>query len=177
MPLPEENPVYVRCVGEQFFWTFHYPGKDGVFGTINSEHFSGTNAVGLDPNDPAGKDDIVVRNTMTIPVKRPVVVQVTSKDVIHNYALHPMRIAQDAIPGLEIPTWYTPIEEGSFEIVCGQLCGAGHYAMRGFVEVIPQDDFETWLEEQHANTEAGRAEQAAQEQTAAASRNTQKQQS
>src|SRR5262249_15472296 len=93
------------------------------------------------------KDDLVVLGELHVPVDRNVVVDVSSKDVIHNFALPSMRIAQDAIPGEVIPLWFKPIKTGSYDIVCGQLCGLGHYAMKGTLVVDNPADYQAWLKE------------------------------
>ena len=82
-----------------------------------------------------------------MPVDRPVIIELSSKDVIHNFAVHPMRIAQDAIPGQIIPMWFKPIKTGSYEIVCGQLCGLGHYSMKGMLVVDDPEEYQAWLKE------------------------------
>jgi cytochrome c oxidase subunit 2 len=143
-PEHREDRVHVRVVGEQFNWQFHYPGPDGIFGKTRPD-LVGPTLVGLDPEDPAAADDIVITKNLTIPNRRPVVLQVTSKDVIHNFALHNMRIAQDAIPGLEVSMWFEPIKEGSYEAVCGQLCGNGHSYMSAYVEVVSDEEYEKFL--------------------------------
>ncbi|MFQ3578298.1 MAG: cytochrome c oxidase subunit II [Verrucomicrobiia bacterium] len=139
-----EKAVEVHVFGEQFGWSMHYPGEDGIFGKRRVELVSGANPIGLDPDDPHGKDDIVARNTMHLPVNRPAILKLTSKDVIHNFALHQMRAAHDAIPGTEIPMWFTPIREGEYEIICGQLCGAGHSVMKGILIVESAEEYEEW---------------------------------
>jgi cytochrome c oxidase subunit 2 len=141
------DAVRVHAVGEQFWWNFHYPGPDGVFGKQSVEFVSGNNPLGLDPNDPAGKDDIVTKNDLHLVNQKPVVVEITSKDVIHSFSLQHMRMCQDAIPGSRIPVWFRPIKMGEYEIVCAQLCGAGHYAMRAMMKVESQADFDAWMKE------------------------------
>lgn len=148
IPPEGKGVVRIHAVAEQFGWTFHYPGEDGVFGAKNPLYISGANPraiIGLDPNDPHGLDDVVSRTYMNVPVDRPVVVDVTSKDVIHNYAVAHMRISQDTVPGMRIPLWFTPVRTGEFEIVCAQLCGAGHYSMKGILEVQTEQAFQEWL--------------------------------
>jgi cytochrome c oxidase subunit 2 len=105
------------------------------------------NPLGIDYNDPAAKDDLTAVGELHVPVDRPVIIQVSSKDVIHNFALPAMRIAQDAIPGSIIPLWFKPIKTGSYEIVCGQLCGLGHYGMKGSLVVDNPTDYQAWLKE------------------------------
>jgi len=142
-----ENAVVVHALGQQFNWNFHLPGADGQFGKRDAAFLSNSNAVGLDPNDPLGKDDIVVTGELHVPVDRPVIIELSSKDVIHNFCLPHMRIAQDAIPGQVIPMWFKPIKTGTYEVVCGQLCGLGHYSMKGTLVVDNQSDYEAWLKE------------------------------
>ena len=142
-----ENAVVVHALGQQFNWNFHLPGADGQFGKRDAAFLSNSNAVGLDPNDPLGKDDIVVTGEVHVPVDRPVIIEPSSKDVIHNFCLPHMRIAQDAIPGQVIPMWFKPIKTGTYEVVCGQLCGLGHYSMKGTLVVDNQSDYQAWLKE------------------------------
>ena len=84
---------------------------------------------------------------MHVPVDRPVIIELSSKDVIHNFALPHMRMAQDAIPGQIIPMWFKPIKKGSYEVVCGQLCGYGHYSMKGSFVVDDPAEYQAWLKE------------------------------
>ena len=100
-----------------------------------------------DQNDPAAKDDIVVIGELHVPVDRPVIIELSSKDVIHNFCLPHMRIAQDAIPGAIIPMWFKPLKTGTYEVVCGQLCGLGHYSMKGTLVVDSPADYQVWLKE------------------------------
>jgi cytochrome c oxidase subunit 2 len=141
------DAILVHVVGQQFNWNFHMPGPDGEFGKRDVSLVTNSNPVGLDPNDPAGKDDIVVLGELHVPVNRPVIIELSSKDVIHNFALVHMRIAQDAIPGSIIPMWFKPIKTGTYEVICGQLCGLGHYSMKGTVVVDEPAEYQAWLKE------------------------------
>jgi len=145
--LNNTDAIRVRAVAEQFAWNFHYPGPDGVFGRQNASLVTGSNPLGIDPNDPASKDDIVSKNELHLVNKRPAVIDITSKDVIHGFAVKHMRVQQDAIPGSRIPIWFRPIRTGEFEIVCAQLCGAGHYAMKSILKVDGQADYDAWFKE------------------------------
>ena len=138
----------MRVVAEQFAWNVHYPGKDGKFGKASISLIDAENPLGLDRNDPDAKDDIITLNQLNIPVNKPVIVYLTSKDVIHSFTLYEMRVKQDAIPGMDIPVWFVPTRVGEYEITCSQLCGLGHYRMRGFVNVKSTADFATWMAEQ-----------------------------
>ena len=152
-PPKEENPLEVRIVGEQFAWNVHYAGKDGIFGKAAPQFVSSTNPVGLDPSDPNGKDDIVSLNNLHLEVNRPAIIRVSSKDVIHSFKLPVMRVEQDAIPGADVPIHFTPVRTTNgdrWEIACAQLCGLGHYRMRGQLYVDTKEDLEKWLASQAA---------------------------
>jgi len=144
---PTQDAILVHVVGQQFNWTFHMPGPDGQFGRREIDLVTNSNPLGIDPNDPAGKDDIVVLGELHVPVNRAVIIELSSKDVIHNFCLPHMRIAADAIPGSLIPMWFKPIKAGNYEVVCGQLCGLGHYGMKGMVVVDEPAEYQTWLKE------------------------------
>jgi cytochrome c oxidase subunit 2 len=261
----EKESIVVRVVGEQFAWNVHYPGADGMFGRTDINLVDQNNPLGLDRDDPAGKDDITTINQLVLPVNRPVIVHLSSKDVIHSFALPYLRVKQDAIPGMSIPLWFVPsktstqiqeevereysivpialstklvaghvaaqdyigkdgapiVEKGGFlddelgsllleagfshvnvvpdflgkvamkeyvdrdgqpvvgkgepilddailrlvelgnttilaapetpvEIACAQLCGLGHFRMKGFVVVQTEEEYNSWLDEQHA---------------------------
>jgi cytochrome c oxidase subunit 2 len=135
----KDQALRIRATGEQFKWSFHYPGADGIFGKVDAT------LVGLDSNDPAGADDVISTNELHLVQFRPTVIEVTSKDVIHSLSLHPMRMTQDAIPGSMVPMWFRPVKAGQFEVVCAQLCGAGHYAMKAQMITEPQADFDAWF--------------------------------
>lgn len=143
----DKEAMVVHAIGQQFNWNFHLPGPDGFFGKRSVSLVSNSNPVGLDARDPRAKDDIVTLGELHVPVDRPVIIELSSKDVIHNFALPHMRIAQDAIPGLLIPMWFRPITKGSYEIICGQLCGLGHYSMKGMLVVDDPPEYEAWLKE------------------------------
>jgi len=159
--LPDKSQaVQLRVVAEQFAWNVHYPGRDGVFGRTDPKLITaGTNPLGLDPNDPAGKDDITTINQLHLPVGKPALIYLTTKDVIHSFYLPVMRIKQDAIPGQLIPIYFTPtkvnppeavlpgcaVKKTCWEIACAQLCGLTHYRMQGYLTIETQADFDKWL--------------------------------
>jgi cytochrome c oxidase subunit 2 len=152
---PESQATVVRVVAEQFAWNVHYPGKDGVFGRTDTNLVAtGTNPLGLDPNDPAGKDDVILLNELHLPVNKPVIIKLTTKDVIHSFFLPQMRVKQDAIPGQVIPIWFDPIKTGQWDIACAQLCGLSHYRMRGSYTVESQADFDKWIADNAPKTAA-----------------------
>jgi cytochrome c oxidase subunit 2 len=157
----EKDALVVRVVGEQFAWNVHYAGPDGVFGKTSIDKIDvQNNPLGLDRSDPAAKDDFTTVNQLHVPVGKPVIVHLSSKDVIHSFNLPEMRIKQDAVPGLDIPVWWVPTVTTAqmreklhkpdfvYEIACAQLCGLGHYRMRAFITVEEQADFDKWYAEQ-----------------------------
>ena len=146
----DSKALHVRVVAEQFAWNVHYPGKDGIFGKTDPNLMNATNPLGLDSADPAAADDITTINQLYIPVDTPVIVNLSSKDVIHSFSLTVMRVKQDVIPGQLIPIWFQAKATGDFEIACAQLCGLGHYRMRGFFIVQSKEKFSAWLNEQAA---------------------------
>lgn len=143
----DKDAIIVHAIGQQFNWNFHMPGPDGIFGRRDIGLVTPSNGLGLDASDPAAKDDLTFLGELHVPKDRPVIIELSSKDVIHNFALPHMRIAQDAIPGQVIPMWFKPIKTGTFEVVCGQLCGFGHYSMKGSVVVDEPAEYQTWLKE------------------------------
>ena len=158
LPSPDEATV-VRVVAEQFAWNVHYPGPDRVFGRTDVNRIASDNPLGLDRSDPFAKDDITAINQLTVPVNHPVLIHLTSKDVIHSFTLYEMRVKQDAIPGTDSPVWFIPTvttdqmrqrlgnPDFEFEIACSQLCGLGHYRMRGMVEVVPKTEWASKVKE------------------------------
>lgn len=163
-----KDAVVVRIVAEQFAWNIHYPGKDGKFGKTLPEKMDGTNPTGLDRESENGRDDIVTINNFVVPVNRPIIVDLNSKDVIHSFGIPVARVKQDAVPGMEIPIHFEVKETGEFEIACAQLCGVGHYRMRGQFVVKSAEDYAKWMAEQEAELakELGDAAPAAETPTA-----------
>jgi len=147
-PKESEADVIVRVVGQQFAWNVHYPGADGKFGRRDINLINDDNVLGLDRSDPDAKDDITTINQLNLPNDKLVLVKLTTQDVIHSFALQEMRVKQDAIPGMEIPVYFKPIKTGDWEISCAQLCGLGHYRMRGQVHIQSETDFRAWLAEE-----------------------------
>jgi cytochrome c oxidase subunit 2 len=216
----EPNTVHVRVVAQQFAWNIHYPGPDGVFGRTDIKLVDEqTNPIGLDrKGDPLAKDDIVTLNQLHLPVNRPVVIEITTKDVIHSFSLPVMRVKHDAIPGMLIPIHFVPTKtsdqlreelattvtlpptksldsyvamedyqakDGSVlvkkghsinnevaaklvengitairigprypaEIACAQLCGLGHYRMKGYLSIDTEPQYEAWIKDQEDSRE------------------------
>ena len=148
---PASESTVVQVVAQQYAWNFRYPGPDGIFGRQDMKFVSDTNVFGVDPSDPNGKDDIQTLNDLRVPINKPVILYVSSKDVIHSLKIISMRVCQDAIPGLRIPVWFTPTRIGRYQINCAQLCGPGHSSMSGgYLTVLSQADYDKWLQSKSA---------------------------
>ena len=147
--VPEEAHV-VEAVGQQWHWTFRYPGVDGKFGEVDAERISADNPFGIDPDDPNGQDDVLVYSPEAhIPLGKPVKFLLRSKDVLHDFAVAQFRVKMDLVPGMNTFLWLTPTQLGRFEILCEELCGIAHYAMRGAVVVEEPEAYATWLAQQN----------------------------
>jgi cytochrome c oxidase subunit II len=157
---PESEALVVQVTGEQFAWNVRYAGPDGVFGRTDIKLIdAASNPLGVDPADPAAKDDVTTLNQLYLPANKQIIVKLRSKDVIHSFGVPEFRVKQDAIPGYTIPVYFTADvttdemrtrtgnPEFQYEIACAQLCGLGHYRMRGFVTVQTADDFKTWMDQ------------------------------
>ncbi|HSF44210.1 MAG TPA: cytochrome c oxidase subunit II, partial [Thermoanaerobaculia bacterium] len=137
-------------------------GADGVFGRTDVKKVTaGGNPLGIDLTDPAAQDDVITLNQLHLPVDKPAIIYLSSKDVIHSFFLPQMRVKQDAIPGQVIPVYFTPNKvtppdaqfpacasakpKNCWEIACAQLCGLTHYRMQGYYTVHTQADFDKWL--------------------------------
>jgi cytochrome c oxidase subunit 2 len=143
--------VQIEVTAQQFAWNFRYPGPDGRFGRVDPKFISdsGGNPVGIDPDDPAGKDDIV-SPVVAVPMGREIELILRAKDVTHSLWVRELRFKQDLVPGLVIRSHFTAEKTGVYEIACAELCGLGHHRMRSDLTVLPQADYEKWLQEQAA---------------------------
>jgi cytochrome c oxidase subunit II len=148
-PDPKESTV-MRITGRTFFWTARYPGPDGIFGSNRVDLVSTENPMGLDKTDPTAKDDVVVDHEMAVPKGKPVIASISSLDVIHSFKVTPLRVTQDANPGMSIPVHFKPTKPGAFFIQCSQLCGNGHYNMKGTFKVLEPAEFDEWLKSKSA---------------------------
>jgi cytochrome c oxidase subunit 2 len=145
--LPKESDsTVVQIVAQQFAWNARYAGPDGQFGGQDMKFVNNDNLFGIDPADSQGKDDVQVLNEIHVPVNKPVLCYISSKDVIHSFRVPEMRATQDAIPGMRIPLWFEPTKMGTFQIFCAQLCGGGHAQMAGGrFTVESQEDYNKWI--------------------------------
>jgi cytochrome c oxidase subunit II len=157
----ESEALVVHVTGEQFAWNVRYPGPDGAFGRTDLKLIDvQSNPLGVDRSDPMAKDDVTTLNQLYLPANKPIIVKLRSKDVIHSFGVPEFRVKQDAIPGLTIPVWFVPNvttaemrtrtgnPQFEYEIACAQLCGLGHYRMRGFVTVLSPEEFQKWMDEE-----------------------------
>ena len=125
----------VELTGQQFAWNVRYAGPDGRWGRLVPERVSAStgNPLGLDPADPAGKDDIVSGPQLYVPAGREVELLIRTQDVTHSFYVRELRLKQDAVPGMVIHMHFNATVPGEYEIACAELCGLGHYKMRGFL--------------------------------------------
>ncbi|HZC25139.1 MAG TPA: cytochrome c oxidase subunit II [Candidatus Binatia bacterium] len=145
----EKDSTVIQIVAQQFAWNVRYPGADGQFGAQDMNLVTSDNPFGIDPNDAKGKDDIVKLNEVHVVVDKPVLIRLSSKDVIHSFKVIAMRVTQDAIPGMRIPIHFTPTKTGIYQINCAQLCGQGHATMAsGMLIVQTQQEFDDWMKAQ-----------------------------
>ena len=141
-----DDAMEVEAVGQQWHWSYRYPGNDGLLGNVDVRHISQANPFGVDPEDPTGQDDILVANpVMHLPIDQPVKTLLRSKDVLHDFAVPQFRVKMDLVPGMVTYAWFTPTVIGEYDLLCEELCGIAHFAMRGRVIVDTQEDFDTWL--------------------------------
>ncbi len=144
-----EGAARIEVVGQQWQWTYRLPGKDGKLGTSNSRLISSDNPFGVNPKDPNGRDDVLVDDSeLHIPIGKPVKILLRSIDVLHDFYVPEFRAKMDMVPGTVTYFWFTPIRTGTFDVLCFELCGVGHYAMRGKVVVEEEAAYNAWLGEQ-----------------------------
>lgn len=146
---PPRDAMVVEVVGQQWQWAFRFPGKSGQLGTSDARFVTATNPLGINPDDPRGQDNIIVVGPeVHLPLNRPVKVLLRSKDVLHDFYVPPIRARMNMVPGMVTSFWFTPTQAGKFDILCAQLCGVGHYNMRGHMVVEDQASFDAWLAKQ-----------------------------
>ena len=142
---PPDDAVEVEAIGQQWHWSYRLPGDDGKFGNVDARFTTDDNPFGMDPDDPHGQDDrLVESNKVHLLKDQPVKINLRSKDVLHNFTVTQFRVKMDLVPGLVSYLWLTPTRTGEFEVLCEELCGIGHFAMRGMVIVDEQADYDAW---------------------------------
>jgi len=144
-----KNAYELEVIAQQWQWAFRFPGQDGKLGKSDVKLVDSANPLGVDPNDPAGQDDVLIKNNeIRLPLDRPVKVLLRSKDVLHNFYIPQIRSKMDMVPGMVSYFWFTPTKIGKFDILCAEYCGIGHYNMRGHMIVEEQGAFAQWLNSQ-----------------------------
>jgi cytochrome c oxidase subunit 2 len=146
--VPDDAEI-VEVVGQQWHWAFRFPGPDGVLGQVSISEMNADNPLGLKQDDPAGLDDILIADgELHLPVDTTYKFVLRSRDVLHNFTVPQFRVKMDLVPGMTPYIWATTTKTGRYDILCEELCGIGHFAMRGTVVVDDQPDFDTWLDKQ-----------------------------
>jgi len=144
-----KNAYELEVVAQQWQWAFRFPGQDGKLGKSDIKFVDSANPFGLDPKDPVGQDDVLIRsNEVRLPLDKPVKVLLRSKDVLHNFYVPQIRSKMDMVPGMVSYFWFTPTKAGKYEILCAEFCGVGHYNMRGHMIMEEQGTFDQWLNSQ-----------------------------
>jgi cytochrome c oxidase subunit II len=141
-----KDAIEVEALGQQWHWMYRFPGKDGKLGIVDARFVSDDNPFGLSPTDTFGQDDVLIASPeMRLPLGKPIKVLLRSKDVLHNFSIAQIRVKMDLVPGLVTHVWFTPTRTGTFDLLCEELCGIGHFAMRGRVVVDEEPAFNDWL--------------------------------
>lgn len=151
-----KDAVVVEVVGQQWHWSYRLPGNDGKLGTVNAQYVSDENPFGMNPADNNGQDDVLVSSPeLHLPLGKPVKLLLRSKDVLHNFTVAQIRVKMDLVPGLVTYVWFTPTRTGSFDVLCEELCGIAHFAMRGRIVVQEAGAYQAWLAGQPTFAQVG----------------------
>ena len=143
--VPKDAAVF-EVMGKQWYWSFRFPGQDGVLGTVDAKYVSDENPFGMNPDDPTGQDDVLISSPeLHLPMGKPVKALLRSIDVLHDFTVPQFRVKMDLVPGLVTYVWFTPTRTGKFDILCEELCGIAHFTMRGKVVVEEESAFKAWL--------------------------------
>ncbi len=146
---PPEDAVEIEVLARQWNWSYRLPGEDGKLGAVSVSHTTADNPLGIDPTDPFGLDDVIIYDpVLHLKVDQPVTFLLRSTDVLHNFTVPQFRVKMDFVPGQVSYIWAEPTVEGSYDLLCEELCGVGHYAMRGRVVVDSPEAYSTWLKDQ-----------------------------
>ena len=146
--VPNDAQV-VEAVAQQWHWSYRLPGKDGKLGTVHSRFVTDQNPFGMNPADANGRDDVLLSSPeLRLPLGKPVKLLLRSKDVLHNFSIAQLRVKMDLVPGLVTYSWFTPTRTGTYDLLCEELCGVGHFAMRGRLVVEEPAVFQAWLDKQ-----------------------------
>jgi len=141
-----DDAVEIEALGQQWTWSYRLPGEDGVLGATDAQFVSVEDPFGMDAADDKGRDDVLVSSPeLHLPIGQPVKVLLRSKDVLHNFTVPEFRVKMDLVPGMVTYMWLTPSRRGTYDVLCEELCGVGHFAMRGRVVVDSEADYRTWV--------------------------------
>jgi cytochrome c oxidase subunit II len=144
--VPKEAREF-EVMGRQWYWSYRFPGKDGILGTADARFVSEENPFGINPDDPNGKDDVLITEPeLHLPAGKPLKALLRSIDVLHDFTVPQFRVKMDLVPGLVTYVWFTPTRTGNFDLLCEELCGIAHFTMRGKVIVDEEPAFQTWLD-------------------------------
>ena len=144
-----EGAAEVEVLSQQWQWSYRFPGEDGVLGTSDTLNIDDDNPFGLNRDDPNGQDDVLIEgDDLHLPLDRPVKMLLRSIDVLHDFYVPEFRAKMDIVPGAVTYFWFIPTRTGTFDVLCFELCGVGHYTMRGNVVIEDESDFQAWLQEQ-----------------------------
>lgn len=139
----------IEVIAQQWQWSFRLPGKDGRLGTADTRNVSSDNPLGLNPKDPDAHDDVVVEaDDLHLPLGKPVKLLLRSIDVVHSFYVPEFRAKMDMVPGTVTYVWFIPTRTGTFETLCTELCGSGHYNMRAKVVVEQESEYQAWVQKQ-----------------------------
>ena len=153
-----KGAMNVEVLGQQWQFSYRFPGKDGVFGTTDPRNINDNNPFGINPKDPKGQDDILLQGEdLHLPLCKPVKVLLRSIDVLHDFYVPQFRAKMDMVPGMITYFWFTPTQKGTFDALCFELCGVGHYAMRSKVVVEDAKVYQAWLKKQQTFAQSLRA--------------------
>src|SRR5512134_447481 len=150
-----KDAFVVEALAQQWHWMYRFPGKDGKLGTVDAKYVSTDNPFGMNPDDPSGRDDVLIAHPeVQLPLGKPIKVLLRSKDVLHNFSVAQIRVKMDLVPGLVTYVWFTPTRTGNFDLLCEELCGIAHYAMRGRIVVDEGAAHQAWLARQTTYAQA-----------------------
>jgi cytochrome c oxidase subunit 2 len=149
-----KDATEVEVVGRQWQWSYRLPGKDGKLGSSDIKNITSQNFLGLNPDDAAGKDDVIIESDdLHLQIGKPVKIILRAIDVLHDFYVPEFRAKMDMVPGIVTYYWFTPTRTGTFEVLCAELCGVGHAQMRGKVIVEEAGKYQAWLEKQRTFAE------------------------
>jgi cytochrome c oxidase subunit 2 len=156
-----DDATEVEVLAKQWSWGFRLPGKDGKLGTSNVRLINDDNPFGVDPKDKNGQDDVLIDgDNLHLPLNKPVKILIRSIDVLHDFYVPEFRAKMDSVPGSVTYFWVEPTRAGTFDILCFELCGVGHHAMRSQVVVESAAAYDKWLSEQTTFKQAAAAAKA-----------------